>query len=410
MSAFSDDSVRLKPNTTLAVTAFTNINFSLNVTASSGDATAESAPAKIYIPMNGPDPDTAKYHISYLDGVTNMLNPSISANVIRFPLYINVSGSSNKYLYVAIKEGTGSYKIAQQFSTNPYSGVTNFEEVFSVSINNICAQTSNCLTEFNSTSSTEKIYLANFFLSSSNLLAIGATYTPDASGIYFELNLSNRIYTDSQLKPVISSIGGGDTRLNVNFTSNAGLLNPKSMRIYNHGSSAPVPINAPIGDYAGTGGLTTEEYSYSSSGEVTLRGLINDNPYYLSVLFVNVYNFATVLSEYDSGTPLKIEELLKKQACFLLTAGFGEEHYVITYFRHFRDTVLSHSYLGRKFISVYYELAPKYALQIYHYESIRFGIRCMAYVLYFIFNNIILVLSTFGLGIFILFVKKQRKN
>ena len=126
---------------------------------------------------------------------------------------------------------------------------------------------------------------------------------------------------------------------------------------------------------------------------MTVNNLTNSDTYNVSILFEDKYKFGTVLSNDMIGQPKEIEELLKKNACFLLTAGFGEDHFVINYFRNFRDTILSQSYLGRAFIHTYYELAPKYALMIYHNEAIRAVIRGAGYTLYFIFNFYYIILA-----------------
>jgi hypothetical protein len=129
----------------------------------------------------------------------------------------------------------------------------------------------------------------------------------------------------------------------------------------------------------------------------------------VSVASIDKFGFSTTLSNSLPGTPLEIEPLLKKTACFLLTAGFGEEHYVITYFRNIRDQVLAENWLGRKFIGFYYSTAPKYALIIYKCETLRLIIRGSAYCLYFILRNIRLLTITLSLIISLILTNRARK-
>lgn len=386
-------SVRLNPDIDLVINGTTTTTFLLNSVEPSGDATAETAPAKIYIPMSGPIGTEASYFI--VKGVNQLFSPTSNSTTINFPLYINTT-ASDFYLYVAIKESSGPYKLARQFSATPFNGVTNLNETFSVSSKSICDQVTDC-SQFTTTSGTEKTFLAYFFLSTTSGIADGSSIDPtvNTGGIYFQINMSNRIYTNAQIAPVISKVRPGDGRVTIEYSSNSSILKPEFVRVYNHGGT-PAGVGAlnPIQDYYIVGGnLLSNEFPYSKDGEVVVNGLINGSTNYLSIMFVDLYHFGTVLSDDQEGTPLAIEELLKKQSCFLLTAGFGEEHFIIEYFKHFRDEVLAKTFFGRVFIKTYYRLAPHYALVIYQNEFLRLGIRSLAYVTYFILNYLFWILG-----------------
>lgn len=390
--------VRLNPDIGYAVNGTTNITFTLGSTAPSGDATSDSAPAKVYVPMDGPaetafpsEPyDEAKYFSE--PGVTTLYTAADAVHTVNFPLYLNAT-ATNFYLYAAIKDNTGAtYKVAKQFSNTPFNGTTNLNQEFPVTIAAFCAQLTDC-TNFATVSGTEKTYLTYFFFSTTSGLAIGSVIDPTVAtgGIFFQLNMSNRVYPAASITPSISEVRSGDKRIIIAYSSNANILQPKSVRVFNYGATNPGGAQAlkPIQfSYAVSGGLSTIEFPYAATGEATINNLENGITNYVSVVFLDNYKFASVVSADQLGTPKEIQELLKKNSCFLLTAGFGEDHYVISYFRHFRDAVLMNSYLGRKFVHVYYELAPKYALIIYQHEGIRAAIRGAAYSLYFIFNYI----------------------
>lgn len=383
------DSVRLNPDNDLVVNAQINgVTFPLNSEEPSGDATADTGAAALYVPMELAG-GGLEHFIEPL--ATDIFNASDFTRLIQFPLYINV-GATDKYLYAAAtkSEGTASYELIKfDPGGNPYKNRTNNNITFSISPADICLQTADCA-EF-ATLVVNRGYKLYFFLSAitPNTLPLGTIIDPAnadySGGIYFDVKMSNRTYDSNAARPIISEVKVGDRRLIIKYSSTSGILNPLSVRIYNH-PLLPIGENQPIKDVIYTGSLTAEEYSYAVSGEITLRNLKNGTEYLFSVLFVDKYKFGTVLSDDAKGTPLEIQELLKKESCFLLTAGFGEEHYVIDYFRKFRDRVLSKYTLGRIFITNYYKYAPKYALVVYENQVVRFGIRSISYGLYFIFN------------------------
>lgn len=409
---FADDTVRLHPDTELVVNGSTNISFPLNVVKSSAGATpTEAAPAEVFVPMSG---SSSQENYFTVKGVTTLFT-AVGAGTINFPLYLNV-GATRKYLYVAVKGTTGNYKIAQKHPDS-YLSQTNLDVTFPVTSQAICTQATDC-SEFAASSSTEKTYYAYFFLSDQAALSIGDDLaTPGTTypgGIYFKVNMSNRVYTSAQVVPSITEVRAGDGRLIVKYTANASILKPKAVRILLRPDPVVVTSESPIQSYytsEPTAALYTTEFAYVYEGEVTVSGLTNGNDQYLSVLFMDQYKFGTVVSLDKVGKPEEIQQLLEKNACFLLTAGFGEDHYIIDYFRHFRDTVLASSYLGRSFIHVYYELAPKYALIIYQHEGIRAVIRGLAYTLYFIFNFYYVFVAVFiGAGAYWIHRKRGKAS
>lgn len=70
------------------------------------------------------------------------------------------------------------------------------------------------------------------------------------------------------------------------------------------------------------------------------------------------------------------QKINKRGGCFVLTACYeNEEHATVKDFRRFRDTVLTKYYLGRKFISFYYEYGPTAAEFIKTKEYIKKPLR-----------------------------------
>lgn len=409
--SFAADSIALNPDNDLAINGTTNITFPLNIVETS-KAPTEASPAVVYVPMAGPG-NEVDYIIE--KGVTTLFSKADASTYLQFPLYLNVS-ATDKWLYVAVKAtstASNPYKLTKRFSATPYNSVTNRNEIFPLTIPELCSQHTDC-DAFAGSAGTEKKLLVYFFFSTNSALSIPQDIDPVTAfpgGIFFEVNMSNRIYNSTQILPSVTSVRSGDKRVIIAYTSTTNITLPKAVRVLIH-DGAPGIVNQPIQDYyAAQPGSTLHptEFAYNYTGEVTVNELKNGTTYNLSVLFEDQYKFGTVLSDDAVGEPKEIEELLKKNACFLLTAGFGEDHFVISYFRHFRDTVLSQSYLGRAFIHTYYELAPKYALMIYQHEGIRAVIRGMGYTLYFIFNfYIIILVAVAGLGGVFVYLKRNK--
>ena len=380
------DSVRINPDVDFNVYGVTDTTFLLNSEEPSGDATAETAPALVYVPVQGSAvADQADYFLlkgsnsapNYLFDTTDV------THVIHFPLYLNVS-TTDKYLYAAVKDGS-TYKLVRAYGT-VLNNITNGSYSFPVSPKLICDQqtTTTCasLAPTYSGSYERDDILMYFFLSTVSNLAVGSAVdvATNTGGIYFKVGMSNRIYPT--LVTTVNKVRPGDRRAILEYTATEAILKPDHLRVFDTGASSSAI--APIGQLTGT--LLAKEYEYIQNSEVTVTDLVNSQSYNLGVMFVDKYNFTTQVSATLAVQPQEIQELLKKNACYLLTAGFGEDHFVIEYFRSFRDTILAKSYFGRAFISVYYETAPKYALMIYHNEAIRAVIRGLAYTLYFIFN------------------------
>ncbi|NOT81071.1 MAG: hypothetical protein HOP07_18970 [Bacteriovoracaceae bacterium] len=414
---FADETVRLRTDIDLAVTAVIGTDvLSLNVENPSGAKPTDTAPAKLYLPMQNTPNQSHKFFITSTASVFNSVN---LAHIASIPLRINTPATTQRYLYAAVKDTTNSnaYKVIKKYTDTTLSIGAESDVAFSFSPADICLRIPTECTSFLAAEDTKaiKTFTVYFFLSDQSAYGPTSTIVPTTAplnnGIYFSMLMSNQVYEETELIIMINKVRIGDNRLILEYTTNLGSLDAvyaKSTRVFKH-SSAPAIVNDPIKDYAGA--LTTKEYPYALNSELIVSDLANNSYVFLSVAFVDKFNFVTNLSDDITESPLDIEELLKKQGCFLLTAGFGEEHYVIQFFRNFRDATLSKSYLGKMFINFYYETAPKYALEIYHSPSLRFMIRSMAYVAYAVFNYYWLIFGFLALAILrILLRQKLHKN
>ena len=117
-------------------------------------------------------------------------------------------------------------------------------------------------------------------------------------------------------------------------------------------------------------------------GDFQVNNLQNGQQVNMAFGLRNKFFWVTQLTPLTTETPLDIEELLQKEACYLFTAGFGGEHWLIDHYKNFRDQVLLKSKWGRAFVSFYYRTAPKTALSIYQRPWLRKILRGTAYLLY----------------------------
>lgn len=416
---FGADTVLINDAKNMVVTGVTSGTLTLGSTATTSDATTEATAAKVYVPIQSGDSTQINYSLYSLNGITSLFSTSLTSHYINFPLVLNVS-TDGSYLYAAVKLASigTSYFVAAVYSTTPVATGTGQGYTFSVSPASLCTaltyNNSSACTNLLPTSTTgATIKPMVYFFTSTQALSVNGSKTIDPTtfpgGVYVETQMSNLIYKNSDLRISISNSRLGDGRIFLTYAGSATMDTSalKSVKVFNHTATATSEMT--IGDATAAGGsILANDFGTTQSGELVVNNLSNGVDYFLSVFFVDNFNFATTLSASITGRPLKIEELLKKQACFILSAGFGEEHYVTNYFRSYRDHVLAHTFIGRKFIKTYYALAPHYALELYRSESLRLMVRSLAYVLYFLFNFSGLLLIF--ISIFSLFFINFRKN
>ncbi|MBC7537592.1 MAG: hypothetical protein H7281_02130 [Bacteriovorax sp.] len=430
---FAADNVRITSPTNLQVYGTTNATatstFLLgSVNPSDGNGLSEAAAAFIYIPISNTADATHDFYFSrYHEGYRLFDISDATYSYISFPLTLNVS--STHYLYAAVYNGT-NYVIVRKSAPTAYSTAT--ITTFNLLLKDICAVNTTACTNLAVGSATlvsgqvAKVY---FFISTNSAHAdndpvVLTTAGDGDGGVFFQVKLSNKVYKSIDSSISLSTpLTKGDGRVIANYT----VTNPISSDAFDHvavfmhakaASVAALPVDpAPhlaVGDPALYIGIYPDaqliDYSYSTSQSdpaITINSFgygkpaINGTSYLLSIGLMDKYKFVTNLSNAGVGTPTQIQELLKKQACYLLTAGFGEEHYIINYFRSYRDHILANSWLGRKFIKVYYRSAPHYAMIIYKSEWMRFVIRSAAYTLYFLFNFYWVVLIFLGACLFL---------
>ncbi len=398
------DSVRIYDVSNLKTVggSLAGTSVSLYADSPSGDATSDTAPARVFIPVVNGNSNINYSVLKVTSGLATLYDITSAAHYVTFPLSLTIGGTA-KYIYLAVRggaSGTSYYVSARSGST--YANVSSSHVDFSITPSDVCKSVilNNISTVCNHpggalspASTTNVVYkpMLYFFVSDQDIAVDGSvTIDPGnasySGGVYFEGQMSNRVYDTITVS--LSDLRKGDKRLLGTYDSSATIDTSLMKRVFVYSyvdKTTPIATNVSIGT-AAAGSILDNDLGTAQEGEFTINNLTNDQTYKISLGFEDKFHFATKLSTSSAGTPTQIEELLKKQACYILTAGFGEEHYVTNYFRDYRDHVLANSWLGRKLIRFYYGTAPKLALTIYHHDSLRMIIRGFAYTIYFLFR------------------------
>ncbi len=371
--------------------------FELRYSKPSGDGTSEESPGTVFVPIDG---DTSvetiqnrtHFRTNATNGLPGMDLAKSNRGYLRLRLDVKNDLGESAKLWVAAEDTSGTYRVFGKTGANlNYLATvgdgfesTNFYTIELADLCNLSFMATIC-TSFNSTAtSTSTNMRLYFFLDvATNDYDDDRDIDPTSfnNGVFLKLNLSSKTLENTTVS--LSGLLKGDGRLKVSYAG----ANPADLdTVYayfttNVGSN---PGDEVLKDLD-AGVSRTDLESTNTNATVDLKGLTNGTTYQVSVSFLNKYGFSTKTSNARSETPLDIEEFLKNQACYLLSAGFGEEHYVIEYFKGFRDHFLKKYYLGRAFINFYYETAPQYALSIYRQPWLSAIVRGAAYVLYFVF-------------------------
>ncbi len=231
------------------------------------------------------------------------------------------------------------------------------------------------------------------------------------NGFYIKIRMSVNYPTP----PVtINSIKRGDTNLTVSYNGVGTLygLDTYFYKLLILNTSTTVPANS-AANLKTTLGVVTEcrkdgeiypsncyivSSQINQAGDVTAYNLVNGQDYKLSVVIANKFKFTSQIKQTMTGQPQEIEAFIKEQSCFFLSAGFQDQHYILDYFRTFRDTSLLKNTLGKMFVDSYYEYAPAYTHYIYNSPVMSSLMRGIGYALFWIIQGIVPLLCL-GLAI-----------
>lgn len=394
------------------------------------DGDTESTPFIAYFPV---DPVTAgNQQIKNTIFSTNTAHPlpQITRNSGSFngafnqnpyiSLIVNNNSNSTLKAYVYYKNTSGTWTKAKPVSyegdgyyTNTVGSYSDF--TLSYKIKDLCESASTCHSDINNfatdtTDSTdlETTYVTLYVLMTGTIQT-SSTIDPTTSGVddgkFVKVRFSSKLPTP---RPSMTNINleRGDAQLTINFTSEvlstgtelnhktlflnsaSAVTDDSSLLDGNGGANLPATcvltsaINSPTANASNCYLLVP----YQKSGPATVSNLVNEQTYDLSVAQVNKFFFTTTLSASGRGRPQEIQGFIKEQQCFFLSAGFGQKHFVLDYFRNFRDRYLLKNYIGQKVVAFYYDFAPQYTHFIYQSKTNSFIVRILGYSLYFIFK------------------------
>ncbi len=373
---------------------------------SSGDGASSDDPFVVYIPIDTNDAspsDQAEYTV--LTASSSM--PKITANVpaIHLKFYVEIIDYNSETIQAAVYNGS-EYK---DFTISPTS-LGSDQYLVSINWSSMCDEIGTNCSSFLSLADGLREDDFTFFVYASTTDATPGTTidTSSVTGVYYKLNMSDKIPSGAI---TVSSMVIGDENLTLNYSNGSSITEMDDsiiykLLMYNHNTGASDTSNSPV--QTATQGINGV-YSFETpnrSGAVTAQDLVNGTTYNFSLALVNKYQFASVLSDSIVGTPIEIETLLNENQCYLVTAGFQKEHYVLDYFRHIRDSILLKSSLGLKFVELYYATAPDYAPIVYNSKWLTALVRAASYIIFYIMKIYPLLIF---LGLMIFGIRLKRK-
>ncbi len=384
-----------------ALVYVSSLNFTQVLTEMSGDGSSEGSAIKIYAPVDDSRPVTTN---------TNLYGGNIlsSSGEVRLRLDINNSDSNDRYLTLAYQKDSKWY-ITYQYLVPSATSDEDFNVDFNASV-------------FWDTDSSELSGLVEnhylyLFYTTTQYSTLGTGQEVDESalgedGLYYRIYLSARTYDSAPYTaPTLHYVIKGDGRLFMDYTGSL-LADAYKAVAVKHGAGVSTSVD--IFTAEASGELVDTDYP-ACSGErqqLTVSDLDNTVEYNLAVACVDKFMFATNFSVPIKETPELIEPFLEKNACYFISAGFGHEHFVLKFFRDFRDHVLVKNSWGKKFVGWYYRSAPKYAGIVYKSNVLSFFVRMGAYFLYFILSlwKLLFVLLPIIIVSLILVLRKRNVN
>ncbi len=373
----------------------------------------DSNASSVYLPI---DSNSIKYKYSTVD-YPDQLAGNSDDSFLKITLETTTTTSSTRYINAAYEDPDtpDSYNVIPFIKTRKSTG-SSYEDSDYQQYNDIVTDQAVtlflnvkhiCEGDCNLTSSTREIKVY-FFLTDTNLstgTTIKTTDYPNGMTIKFILgDIVPNYYTK------LVELRKGDERLIANIDSSV-IQYPYKTAIFYKKDSTDVNDVA-YDEYAAVKDAGYNLFrleSYVSNGDVTIHDLVNDTNYSVVVALINKFQFGTKASNAMSNKPESIETFLQEQQCYLLSAGFQEEHYVIEYFKHIRDDYLLKSLFGKKIVQFYYWSAPHFTHYIYTSKLLSALFRGIGYTLYFIFHYFYYLLFT-GVGLLLITLNNRRHS
>lgn len=334
------------------------------------------------------------------------LSTIAGVGLVRLTLIVETSNTANgdRFLYVAARDSSDTdFQIVARFSGDAFDDSFNDTITVDFSLVTFCAITALPCASIEATDTPGSTFnnLFYYFLNEADFgdgsgdVGINPADPGNNNGVFVKYNFSNNVNNSTVVS--IDNIEIGDGQLKVKYSGTV-ISDFKDVIVFIHTGAVNGAI-APINTIA-TGSIDPDSFPPSSKAEITIRGLNNAEPFSFSLAFVNKYNFATNLSIGQTATPQSIQVFLESQACYLLSAGFQKPHYVLDYFREFRDEILLSYSWGQKFVEFYYKSAPQFTPYILDNPILAGVIKVLAYTAYAMFHLwywCLLLISSFTL-------------
>jgi hypothetical protein len=362
--------------------------FNTMITEVSGGTNSETEPLLVYIPY---DPGVGGLTLDDYVALTDTssmpqafapINAQVNL-IFKTTVVVENTDAATLYLYAMVKSPTGTdYTVIKKHASS-FSTIESTQAVLQINYQTeICTGVylDHC-TRIDTLGESNDVTFY-FFISTDSTLLTNTSLTPASvpGGIFYKLKVNTKKPTGSimfnGLRP-----GNGQATADFDGSNVLNMTDLYKVLIFKRFTGVETDIGT-LSASLNNKAIVSEFIDGPRTASIAIKGLENSIPVDITLGLMNKYQFVSLIPISRSVTPLKIEQLLESQACFLLTAGFGEEHWVIDYFKHIRDHFLAKFSAGRWFIGAYYETAPKYALKIYHSPSLRLMIRSIAYVAY----------------------------
>ncbi|WP_412472243.1 CFI-box-CTERM domain-containing protein [Halobacteriovorax sp. RT-2-1] len=362
-----------------------------------GDGSTPEAAITLYVPLSL---GTGTQDFAYYTADSGGLSPNLADETSELGgLYLQDVDSlayTNEELYVALKDNDNSNPAFRIVTQIPSSQV----EAPFVSFADICSTSElNCAGITDSIASIkDSVELVLFFMpNDTDYSSNEEVEIPDAVGraIYFKLVISAAA-TDIRTRATLNIIGtyAGDQTAVIEYTGDHGGNGAYISRMALYVQSGGGVVTRNINDIR----IVEDQ---SNEGNVKVTNLTNNTTYSSAISYLDHFGYVGPgsVSNADLATQtgnyqLKpIEKLLSQNQCYLVTAGFQRDHYVLNYFRVIRDEYLMKTTLGAAFVDFYYSSAPFFVETILNNKALASMVKRYSFSMYFILQNILFIIG-----------------
>ena len=236
----------------------------------------------------------------------------------------------------------------------------------------------------------------------------GTEVETSEDGLFLRLDVSNSI---PQNAFTLTRVDTGDERLFLSVTGGEDITQMgDDFYKVNAFSFSDSTERSSANPSEGTFLLSYDGIEVIDTGEYIVNDLENAQSYNLAISKVNKFLFSSALSNSKIGTPEKVDVFIEKSSCYLLSAGFSRDHYILDYYRNFRDSILLKSSLGRKIVDYYYLFAPRFTPYIIKSQLISNIIKGVAYFGHFIFKYFAVIVGLFSVTLLAGFTYSRRRR